>query len=77
MIKKVSRLWRLETEETYQTIERLIIETIDDEDFPLQIRGRVLKDEEELDKINVAETDVLIYEYAMDHKKPEFAFTPQ
>ena len=31
--------------------------------------------DEPLDEINVAETDVIIYEFAMD-RRPTFAFTP-
>lgn len=57
----MSRLWRLDIGEDVIEIEKLYeYETADS--LPIQIRGRVLEEDEIVDNINVADTDVLLYE---------------
>eukprot|EP00350_Pseudokeronopsis_sp_OXSARD2_P003695 CAMPEP_0170547770 /NCGR_PEP_ID=MMETSP0211-20121228/6101_1 /TAXON_ID=311385 /ORGANISM="Pseudokeronopsis sp., Strain OXSARD2" /LENGTH=322 /DNA_ID=CAMNT_0010852937 /DNA_START=359 /DNA_END=1327 /DNA_ORIENTATION=+ len=59
----MSRLWRLDTGETVQDIEAYFESEMDSiQNFPLQVRGRVLMWDEVVGNINVADADVLLYE---------------
>lgn len=59
---EISRLWKLDMNENVYDIEKLYDCEIR-ENFPLQIDGRILEDNELLENINVsAETDILLYE---------------
>lgn len=74
----MARIWRLDTGENVADIEKYYdYETRDS--LPLQIRGRILKDEEIIDEINVADTDVLMYEiqaHSFLKNNNYFAFIP-
>lgn len=57
----MARIWRLETGENVMQIERdYDNETRDN--LPIPLEGRVLKDGEIIEDINVADNDVLLYE---------------
>jgi hypothetical protein len=75
----IARLWRLEYGENVTTIEREYeMETADN--LPLALEGRILEDHEVLEDINVAESDVLLYEVkAHSYLKNNncFAFIPK
>lgn len=59
----MSRLWRLDIGENVNEVEKYYdYEGRDRDSLPLAIRGRILEDKEIVDDINVAETDVLLYE---------------
>lgn len=57
----LSRLWRLEIGENVMDIEKYY-EYESKESLPIQLRGRILDDQEIVDNINVADTDILLYE---------------
>jgi hypothetical protein len=75
----IARLWRLEYGENVYTIEKEYdMETADN--LPLALEGRILEDQEILEDINVAESDVLLYEVkAHSYLKNNncFAFIPK
>lgn len=77
----VARVWRLDTGENICDVEKYFESETDGRTLtkPLPIRGRILKDEEIIDDINVADTDVLLYEvFAFSYLKNNnfFAFIP-
>ena len=75
----LARVWRLDPGETVQQIEREYdLEPL--EGLPLALEGRVLADHEVVEEINVAESDVLLYEVkALKALKDNdcFAFVPK
>ncbi len=78
----MARIWRLETGENVMEIEKEYdFEIREKEHLPLPIRGRVLDDKEIVENINVADSDVLLYEVqAIPWLKKEnnmFAFIPK
>lgn len=54
-----SRIWRLDIQETVYDVESEL--KLNDKK-PIAIRGRILEDQEIIDDINVADSDVLLYE---------------
>jgi hypothetical protein len=77
----MSRLWRLDTGENIMEIEKYY-EYESRESLPLQLRGRILDSSEIVDNINVADTDVLLYEvqlmgYIYLKKNDMFPFIPR
>jgi hypothetical protein len=58
---KIARIWRLEPGEEVLEIEKQY-EYESRMNLPLQLRGRVLDDEEVIDSINVSTDDILLYE---------------
>ena len=77
----MSRVWRLETGENVYDIERFFeSESYGLTNLPMQIRGRILDLKEVVADINVADTDVLLYEVKYnDFLKDNngFAFIPK
>jgi hypothetical protein len=57
---KMSRIWRLETGEDVQEVERYY--QSDNKNGLYMIRGRVLDEKEVVEDIDVAEDDSMIYE---------------
>lgn len=57
----MSRIWRLDTGENVLEIER-DYEYESRRGLPIQVRGRILDNNEIVENINVATTDVLLYE---------------
>jgi hypothetical protein len=57
----MARLWRLDIGENVMEIEKYY-EYESYESLPLPIRGRPLEDNEIVDNINVADSDILLYE---------------
>ncbi len=81
-LMNMSRLWRLDTGESISDIEKEFeYETYGSgmEHLPMQIRGKVLELDEVISNINVAETDVLLYEVRFSENRLKetngFAFT--
>lgn len=60
-LMQMARIWRLNIEENVMEIEKYY-EFENKESLPLTIKGRILEDHEIVDNINVADTDVLLYE---------------
>lgn len=59
----MSRLWRLDTGESISEIEKEFeYESYGLTNLPMQIRGKVLELNEVVSNINVADTDILLYE---------------
>jgi hypothetical protein len=57
----MARIWRLEVGENVMQIEKEYdYETRDN--LPMALEGRILKDDEIIEDINVADSDVLLYE---------------
>jgi hypothetical protein len=57
-----SRLWKLEIGEDISEIEKYFDYESRGKNLPLELRGRLLADTELIEKINVADSDVLLYE---------------
>lgn len=57
----MARIWRLNIEENVLEIEKYY-DYESKESLPLPIKGRILEDNEIIDNINVADTDILLYE---------------
>lgn len=76
-----ARIWRLDTGEGVKEIEKFFDqESRDLDNLPIQLRGRILEDHEIMDEINVAETDVLLYEVKYNEALKNnnyFAFIPR
>ena len=59
----MSRLWRLDTGENVQEIEKYFDqESYSISNLPMQIRGKILGLEEVVGNCNIANNDVLLYE---------------
>lgn len=76
---KMSRIWRLETGEDVQEVERYY--QSDNKNGMYVIRGRVLDEKEVIEDIDVAEDDSLLYEVQLNQPQLEkngfFAFIPR
>ena len=75
----MSRIWRLETGEDVQEVERYY--QSDNKNGMYVIRGRVLDEKEVIEDIDVAEDDSLLYEVQLNQPQLEkngfFAFIPR
>jgi hypothetical protein len=59
----IARIWRLDIGESVIEAEKYYeYESRDREGLPISLRGRILEDNEIVDNINVADSDVLLYE---------------
>lgn len=58
----MARVWKLEIGEDVLEIERYLDYESRGKNFPLELRGRLLDNNEVIETINVADTDVLLYE---------------
>lgn len=80
-LMNMSRLWRLETGESISDIEKEFEhESYGLTHLPMQIRGKVLQLDEVISNINVADTDILLYEVKYNDYLKEnnsYAFTPK
>jgi ubiquitin carboxyl-terminal hydrolase 4/11/15 len=75
-----SRLWKLEIGEDITEIEKYFDYESRGRNLPLELRGRLLVDTDLVEKINVADSDVLLYEVQFDRPIPKnnnFAFIPK
>jgi hypothetical protein len=57
----MSRIWRLDTGESVLDVE----DEFEHESayrLPIQVKGRILKNDEFVENINVADNDILLYE---------------
>jgi hypothetical protein len=66
----------MEEYENLQQIDR-DVENARMTDFPLEISGRILKDDEKMEDINTGDKDTVIVEVIMDHEKMTWWFTPR
>lgn len=60
-LANMARIWRLETGENVLQIEK-DYENETRDNLPIALEGRILKNDEIIEEINVADTDVLLYE---------------
>ena len=75
----IARIWRLEPGENVLQIERDYENEIRD-NLPIPLEGRVLRDDEIIENINVTDTDVLLYEvqaHSFLKNNNSFAFIPK
>lgn len=80
-LMNLARIWRLDTGEHVNEIEKYFdYESRSFDNLPLEIRGRILQDNEIVEDINVADTDVLLYEIKYSEylkQNNHFAFIPK
>jgi hypothetical protein len=60
-LMNMARIWRLEPGENIMQIDR-DYENETRDNLPIPLEGRILRNEEIIEEINVADTDVLLYE---------------
>lgn len=76
----ISRIWKLEIGEDVLEIEKYLDYESRGKNFPLELRGRILENSELVESINVADSDVLLYEVQNDRPIPKndnFVFIPK